>query len=195
MASTALQDWQTSASNRLDQLVAIHSQATGSGPGRRWETGQLNRSLIVALVAQFQAFCRDLHDCAVDVQVSAAIPGQQTLIRLLLTTGRKLDVGNPRKSALGADFGRLGFSLIPVLKLADSSSEDQLNELDALVDFRNAISHGNEAEIASIEALGRVRATKKHFHNNRRALTTLAATMDSVVADQLAATLGTSRPW
>lgn len=195
MASSAVLEWQTVAAQRLDQLEAVHTQATGKAPGRRWQTTQLNRSLIVALVAQFQGFCRDLHDCAIDVHVNAAVPGQDAILRVLLAQGRKLDVGNPRKSALGADFGRFGISFIDALKTADAAAGDQLDDLDALVDFRSAIAHGNESEIAAIEAAGRVRATKAQFKRNRKALGALAVTMDDVVADHLGATLGTSRPW
>lgn len=195
MPSSALIDWQSVAAARLDQLESIHVKATGGGPGRRWETAQLNRSLMVALVAQFQAFCRDLHDCAVQIHVGAAIAEQKSLMQVLMTEGRKLDVGNPRKSALGADFGRLGLSFIPALKLASADTESQLDDLDTLVDFRNAVSHADESRIAAIESAGRVRATKLHFSRNRKMLGALAVTMDEVVADQIATLLGIAEPW
>lgn len=88
----------------------------GSGRGRRWGTTQLNRSLFVSLVAQFQGYCRGLHDEAVEVHIAAAVPGQRTVLRTLLTQGRALDTRTPRKATLGADFGRLGFSFIDDLK-------------------------------------------------------------------------------
>lgn len=195
MASNALTAWQTTASRRLDQLEQVHVQATGAGPGRRWQTSQLNRSLMVALVAQFQGFCRDLHDDAVKVHVTAATPGQRSLLQILLTQGRKLGTGNPRKSTLGSDFGRLGFDFIPAVEAADAAAAAQLDELDRLVDFRNAIVHGNESTIGTIEAAGNIRATKQKFRQNRKSLKALAATMDSVVADRLASLLSISAPW
>lgn len=195
MASNALTAWQTTASRRLDQLEQVHVQATGAGPGRRWQTSQLNRSLMVALVAQFQGFCRDLHDDAVKVHVTAATPGQGSLLQILLTQGRNLGTGNPRRSTLGSDFGRLGFDFIPAAEAADASAATQLEELDRLVDFRNAIVHGNESTIATIEATGNIRATKQKFRQNRKSLKALAVTMDSVVADRLANLLSISAPW
>ncbi|HST48238.1 hypothetical protein [Jatrophihabitans sp.] len=77
MASTALADWETRAAARLDQLLAMHLKATGDKPGRRWGTTHFNRGLMVILVSQFQAYCRDLHDCAVREHVKAAVPGQK----------------------------------------------------------------------------------------------------------------------
>jgi hypothetical protein len=147
------------------------------------------------LVAEFQRYCRRLHDEAVDLHVSVANPGQRTLLRTLLTQGRKLDTQNPRPSALGSDFGRLGFSLIDDLKKARSSAEADLKLLDALIDFRNAIGHGDEAAIAVIESSGPVRSTKAAYQASRRALNRLVSTMDDVVSDKLAALLGVPKPW
>lgn len=195
MASSALVGWQTTASTRLDQLEQVHVQATGAGPGRRWQTTQLNRSLMVALVAQFQGFSRGLHDEAVGLHVATATASQQSLLQVLLTQGRKLGTGNPRKSTLGSDFGRLGFEFIPAIEAADTVAAAQLDELDRLVDFRNAIVHGNESAMASIEAAGKIRATKQEFKRNRRSLNALAVTMDLAVADQLATLLSIPRPW
>src|SRR4051812_36379355 len=160
MGSTALAAWTTTAAGRFDQLLAMHLQATGDKPGRRWGTTQFNRGLMVILVSQLQAYCRDLHDCAVREHVKAAVAGQKQLLEVRLTEGRKLDVGNPRRSALGADFGRLGFSLIDQLKSARSDAEADLEDLDTLVDFRNAVAHANETLIAEIEGANRIRATK-----------------------------------
>jgi len=155
----------------------------------------LNRSLIVILVGQFQAYCRDLHDCGVREHVGAAAAGQKQLLQARLTEGRKLNIGNPRRSALGADFGRLGFSFIDRLHAARSDAEADLDDLDNLVDYRNAVSHANETLIAGIEAHNRIRATKSHFVNNRRTLSRLAHTMDQVVAHEISALLGTPAPW
>jgi hypothetical protein len=126
VASQALQDWRQAGLGRLAELENVHAQATGSGRGRRWGTRQLNRSLFVALVAQFQGFSRALHDQAVDVHVAVAMPGQRDLLRRLLTEGRKLDAGNPRLSALGNDFGRLGFLFIKDLKAIGEPTRHRL---------------------------------------------------------------------
>lgn len=127
----------------------------------RWGTEQLNRSLFVALVAQFQTYCRKLHDEAVDLHVTHANRHQAELLHTLLTQGRKLDNQTPRSSVLGSDFGRLGFSVLEAMRAVGARAERDLDRLDVLVDFRNAIGHGNETEIAALVGQGEIKATKK----------------------------------
>ena len=122
----------------------------GSGRGRRWYTGQLNRSLLVALVGQFQMYCRDLHNEAIDVYLAAANQGQVKVLHTLLKQDRKLDTQNPRRSSLGSDFGRLGIDLIPALRSRGPRTVSDLERLDELVEFRNAIVHGNESKVQSL---------------------------------------------
>jgi hypothetical protein len=176
-------------------LHQIHRLATGASRGRRWGTTQLNRSLFVALVAQFQSFCRDLHDEAVGVHVTFAAAEQRGMIRALLTQGRKLDVGNPRSGALGSDFGRLGFSLVDQLRAAGPATGTQIETLDRIAEFRNAVSHGNESQVAALEASGKIKSTLRSYVEHRKELEALATTMDRVVADQLAALLNIASPW
>lgn len=195
MPSEALVDWRSVGLARLAELEAVHTQVTGSARGRRWGTTQLNRSLFIVLVAQFQAYARGLHDQATDVHVAAALSGQRVLVHTLLTQGRKLDTQNPRRAALGSDFGRLGFGFIDALKAATPSATAELDALEELIDYRNAIGHGDEATIGSIEALGRIRATKGSYRRYRRTIDRLAGTMDDVVSKQLSAVLGINRPW
>ena len=191
----ALTDWRGRGLARLVELEAVHAQATGSGRGRRWGTTQLNRSLFVSLVAQLQGYCRGLHDEAVEVHIAAAVPGQRRLLRTLLTQGRALDTRTPRKATLGADFGRLGFSFIDDLKRQGTKTSARLDLLEDLIDFRNAIGHGDETKISDVEARGTIASTKGSYQKHRRALDALAGTMDTVVATQLAALLGTNTPW
>lgn len=195
MSSPALVEWRSVGLARLAELEAVHAQATGSARGRRWGTTQLNRSLFIVLVAQFQAYCRRLHDQGIEVHVGAAVVGQQTLLRTALTQGRKLDAQNPRRAALGSDFGRFGFDFVQDLKAMSATAAAELDDLEELIDYRNAVGHGAEATIAAIEAGGRIRATKASYRNYRRVIDRLAGTMDDVVANQLSALLGIDRPW
>jgi hypothetical protein len=195
VASNALAEWKTAGLLRLAELEAVHAQWSGTGRGRRWGTTQLNRSLFQALSAQFQSFCRDLHDEAVQVHISAAITAQQPMLQVLLTQGRKLDRGNPRRSALGSDFVRLGFDFIADLKALGSPTLERLDMLEVLLDYRNAIGHGDEAKITRLQAAGGVAPTKKSYQLYRRALDGLAGTMDKVVADRLSQVLGIVPPW
>lgn len=195
MTSTALTQWQSSGLARLAELEAVHANLTGTGPGRRWGTTQLNRSLFLALVAQFQSYCRDLHDEAAQVFIGQASPQQMSTLKVLVVQGRRLDTHNPRRSTLGHDFVRVGLTLIDDLKAEGSEVAGQLDALDRVVDYRNAIGHGDETKIAALEASGRIKATKRSYEQHRRALDTLAGTMDDVVADKLASSLGIPRPW
>ena len=158
MTSRAKKLWDTRSKERLDELEQIHAEIRGSGRGRRWYTRQFNLSLFVALTAQFQLFSRNLHDDAVDIYVSQADPRWAQVLGTLLTQGRKLEKENPRGSALGSDFGRLGFGFIPALKSSGSKVSEDLGKLETLIDFRNAVSHGNDQQIQSLEREGRIKA-------------------------------------
>ena len=195
MASLALAQWKTVGLARLDELEQVHASATRGHRGASWGTAQLNRSLFVALVAQFQEYCRELHDGAAAVHVAAANPRQAAVVFNLLTEGRRLETQNPRVGHLGSDFGRLGFSLVDELKAADPAVPSRLRLLDVLVDFRNAISHGDETKISALTKGGDIRATKASYRRFRRTLDRLAGTMDAVVGSALAAGLQIPRPW
>ena len=180
---------------RLNELEKAHTRATGSGPGRRWGTEQLNRSLFIALVAQFQSYCRALHDEGVAIHLQQVAPAQRRLIRTLMTQARRLDTGNPRTSALGIDFASLDIDLIPAVTLLGVGVEADLKALDRLIDFRNAISHGNEGAVAALSASGEIKATKKSYTEYRETLDRLAGSIDGVVAAKLAVVLGIPVPW
>lgn len=195
MPSPALADWTSLGLARLDELEAVHTGVTGRRPGRRWGTEQLNRSLFVVLVAQFQTYCRDLHDAAVEVEIAVAHPQQTTVLRTLLVQGRKLDTQTPRAAALGSDFGRLGFDLVAALKAEGTVTQQALAQLDVLVNFRNAIGHGNETEIRALVSTGQIAGTKQSYRRYRRVLEALAHTMDRVVGAKLASSLQIPAPW
>jgi hypothetical protein len=189
MVSAARVEWDMTASERLDELERVHADARGGGRGRRWGTEQLNRSLFVVLVAQFQTYSRNLHDEAIDVHVNAANPRQSDVMRRLLTQGRRLDVQNPQPAALGSDFGRLGLDLVPTIKDEGAAMDDALGKLDLLVRFRNAVAHGNESELAGIVASGDIKPTLASYRQYRRTLNRLVGTMDRVVAAELVTVL------
>ena len=181
--------------DRLKELERVHTRATRSGPGRRWGTEQLNRSLFIALVAQFQTYCRALHDEGVAVHLQQVAPAQRQLIRTLMTHARKLDTGNPRTSALGSDFANLDIALIPAMKGLGAGVEVDLKALDRGIDFRNAISHGNDAAVTALSATGAIKATKRSYTEYREMLDRLAGNIDGVVAAKLAVLLGIPDPW
>ena len=195
MASKARIAWETEFTERLRELEQIHADARGRRPGRRWYTEQLNRSLFVALVAQFQAYCKALHEESVAVHIAEANPRQRPVLNRLMTTGLRLDTQNPRRSALGDDFMRLGLDLISSIKSRYRSAETDLGRLDLLVDFRNAVAHGNEGAIESLVAAGRIRPTLRCYRDHRAAVERLVKAIDRAASEGLANVLGTRSPW
>ncbi len=195
MPSPSYTEWQREGLPRLDELEQLHVDARGAGPGRRWGTEQLNRSLLVALVAQFQTYCRSLHDDAIDVHVSHNDAHQGDLLRTLMTQGRKLDTQNPRTSVLASDFLRVGFNIVDALKAEGPVTVAALASLDALVGFRKGVVHGNETEIAALSGAGQVKATMTSYRAHRRTVIRLVANMDRVTARQLGQLLRVPPPW
>ena len=186
--------WDTECMDRLDQLEQIHADARGTRRGRRWDTDQLNRSLFVALVSQFQVYCRELHDEAIGVYLNEANPRQLDALRRLLLRRREIDRRNPRRAALSNDFGRMGLKLIPALRHSYGRADRDLARLELLVDFRNAVVHGNESEVQSLVYRKEIRATMDSYRTFRRTLNRLVRQLDTVVATELGAELRISRP-
>ena len=195
LMSGAKEVWDTECVARLDQLERIHADARGTRRGRRWETEQLNRSLFVALVGQFQVYCRDLHDEAISVYLAQANPRQVSAIEILLLWRRDLDSRNPRRDALKNDFGRMGLQIIPALRSLYARANDDIDRLELLVRFRNAIVHGNESEVDSLVQGYGIRPTLGSYRTFRSTINRLVGKLDMVVAAELAGELGIRRPW
>lgn len=75
------------------------------------------------------------------------------------------------------------------------ATADALNGLEVLVDFRNAVAHGNESAVAAAVATGEIKATLASYRVHRRTLDQLVDTMDQVVATELANELHIAPPW
>jgi hypothetical protein len=116
----------------------------------------INRSRFVALLAQFQTYFRELHNDAIDVPATRVSTQQQELVSKLMSQGRRLDAQTHRTSVPANDFSRVGFNIVRVLKAQGSAMEAALSRLDVAVDFRNAIVHGNETQVARVAASGHI---------------------------------------
>jgi hypothetical protein len=195
MASQALTTWRRTGLARLAELESVHTTLTGPGSGRRWGTTQLNRALFIALAAQFQRYARDLHDEAIEVHLSVATAHQRLTLRDLFVQGRRLQRGNPRSSALGSDFDRVGIELVPALRANGPATTQRLEALETLLDFRNAVGHGDDTAVVRLEKSGRIASTKSSYLRYRSALIALANTIDQTVADQLGELLAIGPPW
>ena len=109
MPSKALEHWKTSSQQELDEFVNAHRAVGGEGRGRRYFTRQLNHAYLVAVAAQFQRFCRDLHtEAAQRVAGAVAQVDISKALARLLVENRKLDSGNAHDGTLGPDFDGSG---------------------------------------------------------------------------------------
>ena len=153
--------WGNECMDRLEQLEQIHRDARGTRRGRRWDTEQLNRSLFVALVGQFQVYCRELHDEATGVYLSQANATQVRTLGILLRQRRDLDNRNPRRDTLRRDFARMGLEIIPALRNLYGRAVQDFERLELLITFRNAVVHGNESEVHALVQGRGIRATVK----------------------------------
>ena len=140
VTSDALGEWRGPRADRLDELVGAHQRISGTRPGRRWETEQLNWALVLRLAGEFQGFARDLHDLAADAVAEKAGGPLRGLVKSSLVFGRKLDRGNAEPGALGEDFGRFGMDWWPVLQARTPRTKGRQEELVRLNRARNAIA-------------------------------------------------------
>jgi len=107
----------------LDQLFQAHVAVSGTAPGRRWATAEMNRALLLRLASQFQGFAKDLHAETAITFGSLAQPSSPTLARVISTglqTRRELDRANAQEDSLASDFGRFGVVLWDELTKSDA---------------------------------------------------------------------------
>jgi hypothetical protein len=143
MPSHALRHWQTRSRKVLDEFEATHAQLGGSSSSRRFARQQIAQAYVVALCSQFQRFCRDLHEEAVDGLTSD--PAHEPLGRILrsnLSTGRRLDSGNPSPGNLGNDFGKLGVQFWDEVRQHNARNADRQKQLEELNGWRISATPG-----------------------------------------------------
>ena len=172
----------------LDRLVSTHATITKGKPGRQWETEHMNFALLTRLAAEFQGYCRDLHDGAIDHIVANLTPsggsGLLLVTRSAFITGRSLDKGNPNWGNLCSDFKRIGLTLADSLETAyPRSYNDWITSVGRLMEARNAIAHGNEKEILACRQTQPL--TLRTFRQWRGRLMRLAVSVDGLVGAHL----------
>jgi hypothetical protein len=207
--SDALERWQTERAEALDSLDSIHGKITGRKRGRKYDTKHLNRALFVALAAEFQGFCRDLHeDAAIHVANSLeTVPSNVKIVPVVLDAlvrertlspnkrdkDRRLDKGNVDFSALVTDFATLGIHIGEELKNRCPRMTPKWEKtLRALNDARNGIAHSDAEKLAAAHREhGLTLAT---FRRWRSSLNGASDAMDRVVGTYLLDLTGTE-PW
>ena len=191
MPSVAYRRWAVERAGRLDAVERAHTAIRATGPGRREAARQLNHAYTLLLAAEFQGFCRELHTEAVTA-LAAALPARMAVVvEAEFVWNRQLDRGNATPSALGSDFGRLGFDLWPAVDRVNPNGPRLRRRLDELNAWRNAVAHSDfdPARLGGTILLRLARV--RHW---RRACRRVARLVDRVVADELTPVTGTC-PW
>ena len=191
MPSVSLNRWRTLRADRLEQVEVGHTAVGGTGRGARYAREQLNRSYCVLLAAEFQGFCRDLHDEAVVAMVAHLPPSFRVIVAREFARGRQLDRGNASPSTLGSDFTRLGFECWQEFDTAEPRGPTLRRRLEEMNVWRNAIAH---SDFDPRRLGGRMLLTIARVRRWRRALNRVARVLDRVVADHIQQTTGV-RPW
>jgi hypothetical protein len=193
--SLALDFWQTTQANRLDEVESAHKAVGGSGRGRRFATQQINRAYAVLLAAQFQAFCRLLHhECTqalVGLIPNAAL---QAVARGNFFTGLTMDRGNANPGNIGSDFGRLGVKLWDELAARNTRNAFRNRKLEELNAWRNAIVHEDFRNRAIFSAGQRTILRLSQVREWRRTCNALASDMDGLMQRYVGQLTG-KPPW
>ncbi|MDD4866602.1 MAG: hypothetical protein PHQ28_05580 [Mycobacterium sp.] len=198
MPTDALERWRSERCAALDSLEAVHERVTEKRRGRQYATEHLNLALFVRLAAEFQGFCRDLHDDAV-LTIIADLDGvegadiHRQLLRSSLTRSRKLDSGNAGPGNIGNDFSYLGMTFWPDIRQRYRARGPRWNYiLENLNDVRNAVAHSDAAKLADVRAQQPL--TLRTFRAWRRSLNDAASGFDAVVSAYLGNVTGNTNP-
>jgi hypothetical protein len=189
--STSLHTWLGPRAAKLDEIEAAHLAVSGSGPGRRRATEQVNHAYAVLLSSQFQGFCRDLHSEGIDALL-CTVPNQPMteIVRGDFLFARRLDRGNPTPANIGADFTRLGVDLWLQVRRIDARNASRGLRLEQLASWRNAIAHQDFERVTLFPARIHLRTVRGW----RQACDALAHGFDRVMNGYLASVTGT-KPW
>lgn len=171
--------------------MAAHQAVGGSSRGRRRGTRELNHAAVLLLSAEFQGFCRDVHDEVVSHIASVTPPGVRPLVRNALRSVRRLDRANPDESTLAVDFRLLGFELWDECASRSARTAGHRERLRTLMAWRNAIAHSDFTKPA---LGGRTRINLSEIRRIRSSLNRLVDLIDGVAYDEIRRQTGTS-PW
>jgi hypothetical protein len=191
MPSAAYRRWATTRTGLLNEIEQAHAAVGGTGPGRRYATQQINHAYVLLLAAEFQGFCRELHDECVDVVVGTVAPELQKMLRVSLRFARQLDRGNATPAALGADFGRFDTGFWPALMALDVRVAGWQRRLDELNRWRNAIAH-NDFDPSRLA--GTIPLRLAQVRRYRRTCHRLTRAFDTLLRDKLVTLIGRP-PW
>jgi hypothetical protein len=192
--SPPLLRWRSTGRAQIDELVAAHRAVGGSRPGRRTATQQINHALVVQLAAQFQRYCRELHDACCEALVACAPAEYRPTLNLALRTGRRLNAQSAQPASLGSDFGRFGFDFWPAVQALGPSYVARRRRLEQVAVWRNAIAHQDFRRLPTDASTAGTRADLPTVRTWHRALDQLAGGIDRVMHREIARITG-GQPW
>lgn len=197
MPSDALVHWNEVRRRRLEELYTAHHAVGGTKLGRRTATEQLNWSVVLRLAAEFQGYCRDLHDeMRQQIVTSTYTMGaaHQEVLDRALVEQRRLDKGNANRSTIREDFMRFGFNLLDETKSGHRHGAGWLDRLEDLNTARNAAAHSNTVALPQCLApTGYLRLAQVKKWD--RATQGLSQLMDRICSQHLQRLLGGDAPW
>jgi hypothetical protein len=186
MPSKSFRNWQTDRIARLAHIERQCAATTALSPSNPQLEDENLRGLIMLLSAHFQGSCRDLHtECAMILSARIKNPSIKILFQEQLTSGRKLDQGNPRLEFLRKDFERFGFTLD--LGAADPANPPRIADLAKLNKLRNVAAHHGTVPVGGIPNLPTIQSWRISCEG-------LAASLDSVMYNELLRLLNRA-PW
>jgi len=161
----------------------------------------IGHAYVLRVVAEFQAFVRDLHDLAAERVVNLAT--SQAQYRALLigaaTEGRLIDRGNADLRSIEQDFQRLGIGglngKIGALnsRWAHPSGRGDRAYYQDLIELRNALAHGNQVQLDRLRARG-IADTVTWARARLPGLDRTGKALDRIVWNHLVSTFG-REPW
>jgi len=201
--SIPLRAWLDPRREAINTLAAAHA-AMGEvdGPGRPRELGRpVAHAYVLRVVAEFQAFVRDLHDLAAERLIDLAEPTTQfrPLLIAAATEGRLIDRGNADVRSIEQDFRRLGIGGLTGRLQASGGRWAPPNGggdrvvYQNLIELRNALAHGNQGQLDRLRAR-RVADTVTWARSSLPPLNRTARALDRVVWDHLRETFERD-PW
>jgi hypothetical protein len=193
----------------LDSLENVHGKVTGKQRGRQRATLHLNRALFVALSAEIQGFCRELHeDAAIHITESIRLDNRNVRIAPVVLNAlvrerslsisksskeRRLDTGNVNVDALASDFSMLGIDLWADLSVRyPVKTPKWKTTLNRLNEVRNGVAHSDSDKLQRADT--EYGLTLRTFKTWRSSLSGAVAGMDKIVGTYLSDLTGI-KPW
>lgn len=203
-ASFALSRWRGERRDAIETLATAHAEmGEVDGPGRPLEIGRpVAHAYVLRVVAEFQAFTRDLHDLAAEklVDLSQAMGASRPILITAATEGRFIDRGNADIRSLRNDFRRLGISgLAGAVQQRNGywapsgSRRGDRAFFEDLIQLRNCLAHGNQGQLDGLRHRG-VLDTVTWTRARLPGLDRITRAMDQLVWDHVQATYGVE-PW